>query len=374
MGVAQPQASAGQLRFAILLAALLRLLYSLLGVVLAPHLRLDPALIQSNDLTESLMQRSEGLLYGLLGVWERFDTLWYLEIAAHGYERPAAVVFYPLYPLLIRLLAPVAGGALPAALVVSTLASVLTFWGLQRLLALDLPADAVRRASVLLAVWPGSFVFFAGYPESLVLALVVWSIWFARRERWWIAGAVGLMAGLGKAVGFLVVVPLAVLAWQARSRRAAPAALSLAAPVIYALVSSMGGNELASHAYQKFWRTQVAFPVTTLADSVRQAFRWDDSMLCLNLAVLLLVYSLAFLKRLRLEYTLYALATLCLFLSKKTDPLLQSTMRYLLAVFPAHAALGCLLRSRAGYILGATLLLLLNLRLLLHFFEWSLVL
>jgi len=36
-------------------------------------------------------------------IWERFDTLWYLRIAQHGYDRPMAVIFYPLYPAAIRI-------------------------------------------------------------------------------------------------------------------------------------------------------------------------------------------------------------------------------------------------------------------------------
>ena len=37
------------------------------------------------------------------GVWQRHDTLLYLEIAEHGYERrEATIVFPPLYPLAIR--------------------------------------------------------------------------------------------------------------------------------------------------------------------------------------------------------------------------------------------------------------------------------
>jgi hypothetical protein len=63
-----------------------------------------------------------GLHYALLGIWERFDTLWFLHIAQHGYDRPMAVIFYPLYPAAIR----IASGLMPAmaaALLVSTVAA-----------------------------------------------------------------------------------------------------------------------------------------------------------------------------------------------------------------------------------------------------------
>src|SRR5437773_10664734 len=86
---------------AILFASGLRLGYSLLAASVAPHLHIDPELFRSNSLTETATAQSSLLHYRLLGSWERFDTLWYLRIASFGYDRPDAVVFYPLYPILI---------------------------------------------------------------------------------------------------------------------------------------------------------------------------------------------------------------------------------------------------------------------------------
>jgi len=46
-----------------------------------------------------------------LGVRQRLDTVYYLQIAAHGYSADnGTVVFPPLYPLLNRLVGGVQGG------------------------------------------------------------------------------------------------------------------------------------------------------------------------------------------------------------------------------------------------------------------------
>jgi hypothetical protein len=45
------------------------------------------------------------------------------------------------------------------------------------------------------------------------------------------------------------------------------------------------------------------------------------------------------LRPVRPEYKIYAVAAMCLFLTKHTEPLLQSTTRYPLAVFAAYPAL-----------------------------------
>ena len=79
----------------------LRVFFSAVAAVFSLFLHPDAALIRSNALTESL-PAPHGLHYALLGIWERFDTLWYLRIAQHGYDLPMAVIFYPLYPLAIR--------------------------------------------------------------------------------------------------------------------------------------------------------------------------------------------------------------------------------------------------------------------------------
>jgi len=151
---------------ALMLALLLRLIYSVFAAVAAVTQTVNWRLVQSNGLTENLPPPDHSWRYLLLGVWNRFDTLWYLHVAAHGYDRPDAVVFFPLYPSLIKvvslLVPPVA-----AALLISTLAAFFLFWGLQELLMGDHSPGFAAQSVWLCGCWPAGFVFFAGYPESL---------------------------------------------------------------------------------------------------------------------------------------------------------------------------------------------------------------
>jgi Gpi18-like mannosyltransferase len=196
----------------------LRIFYLIFAVVLSPSLRLDPNLIHSNSLTGQLMSReSHPLLYALLGVWERFDTLWYIQISAHGYDTPIATVFYPLHPILIRALSFFTHSELAAALLLSTVGSFFLFWGALLLFELDYTPPVVFRALLLWVAWPASFAFFTGYPDSLLLALTVWAIYFARLGRRLPAGVLGLSAGLTKAQGCLTALPLLWIAWRQRT-------------------------------------------------------------------------------------------------------------------------------------------------------------
>jgi hypothetical protein len=358
---------------ALIATCVLRLVYSILGALIAPYLKLDPTLVRSNDFTEHLMTPADGWSYRLLGMWERFDTLWYIHIAAQGYDRPEAVVFFPLYPLLIRILTPLLQSPLIASLFISTISTFFLFWGFQKLLELDLPNETARRALVLLAVWPSSFILFAGYPESLLIALMIWSVYSAREGRWLWAGLLGLFAGLTKAVGICVAIPLAIIAWRKKSWRALPVAICLLSPLIVAAVIKFSNHQLAAGAYPKYWKTEVAFPWTTLFAAIRESFTTFDALLILNLTALGVIFIPAFIKRFRLEYTLFALATLVLFLTKKTDPLLQSASRYSMEVFPAFASLAAILKHPFLFALSLFLLALLNLILLWSFFNWALV-
>jgi hypothetical protein len=351
----------------------LRAAYSAAAALATPFLNLDPALIRSNALTENLIQRSEGWRYALLGVWERFDTLWYLHIAEHGYDRPDAVVFFPLYPWLIRGVRTLLYNPLAAALAVSTIASFFTVWGLVALLRRDLSEPDVRRALLAWGVWPAGFIFYAGYPDALLLALIVWSVHCARAGRWWLAGILGFFAGLAKAAGFLVAVPLAVLAWRSRSARPLPAAIALLSPLAYIALVVRSGQGLPSSAYPAYWSTVASLPWTTLFASLRELVVRPDVVLFLNLAALVIVAGLTLARRIRLEYTLYALAALGFVLVKRTDPLLQSTMRYLLMVFPVYPALGLALRDRLTFAIALAVALYANLLAFWIFLGWGLI-
>lgn len=367
------------LKIALVWTVALRILYSLVGVLAAPYLKLNPALIRSNSLTANLMPREAHLAYRLLGVWERFDTLWYVHISQHGYDRPRAVVFFPLYPLLIRLLSPFFS-PLASALLISTVAAFFALWGFQKLFRLDLPEETVNRGLTIFALWPSAFILFAGYPESLLIALMIWAIYFARLERWWLAGLLGLLAGLTKAVGVFVFVPLMVIAWKqsaSRERRISPQLLLSLLPLlslpIFSAVVKHSGLPLAYDAYPKHWRTAIAFPLSTLLASLKEAFTVVDVVLWLNLAALAVIFVAVFARRIRPEYTLFSAAALVLFLIKKTDPLLQGTERYVLAVFPGFISLASVTKRPLLLALGLFVMCLLQFILLWSFFEWALV-
>jgi hypothetical protein len=363
-------------RKALALTLFLRLAYTVFAAVVALIQPVNWRLVHSNALTEGLPPPDHSLHYLLFGVWERFDTLWYLHIAAQGYDRPDSVVFFPLYPSLVRivslLIPPMA-----AALLISTLAAFFLFWGLQELLLGDLPPKLVEQGVFLCAVWPASFIFFAGYPESLLFALIVWSLCMARRDYWLAAAVLGLAAALTKAVGVVVAVPLLIMAIRHRKARALPVLLVPFGSAGFLGYLHWTGHSALASAYEQYWRTSTAAPWTTLWVSVRTLVLVPNPVLILNLVFLISVCLLAALSRVRIEYLLYSVAAMVVLLCKETTPPLQSMMRYLLIIFPAFVGLARLLqgpRLQPRFAMVCAALLTVNLAWMWLFLGWSLVL
>lgn len=164
---------------------------------------LDPA-----GLTPSI---HSGFLSQLLAPAARWDSVWYLQIASHGYFSPASANFFPLYPLLVHLATPLFGNAILAGLAISMGSMAGALMLLYRLARQDLGEPAARMTVSLVAVFPTSLFLSAAYPTSLFLMLTIAAAYAARRERWALAGLCGGLAAATRSNGILVVVLLALM-------------------------------------------------------------------------------------------------------------------------------------------------------------------
>jgi len=152
-----------------------------------------------------------GVLNAFLAPGARWDSVWYVLIASHGYFNPASTNFFPLYPLLVgagdRLLdSPILVGI---AISVSSAVAALTL--LYRLALLDLDEPAARMTVLLVSFFPASLFLSAVYPTSLFLLLSVGAVYAARREQWAVAGLCGGLASAARSNGILLAGVLALL-------------------------------------------------------------------------------------------------------------------------------------------------------------------
>ena len=230
-------------------------------------------------------QTTEGW-HNLVTMWERFDGLWFLRIATGGYvDGDGSAVFYPGYPLAIRLFTPLLGGhPLGAAFLVSHLATFGSMALLYFLTSSELDEPAARRTVLYLAVFPTSFFLLAPYSESLFLFLVLLALWAARRGMWEVAGLAGIGVSATRNLGILIALPLATEAvhqlLEGRDVR------RFARGVVWSGVAVLGaagylvfwqqvsGDPFAPVTQQANWQRAGSVPFATVMAATREAFRF----------------------------------------------------------------------------------------------------
>jgi hypothetical protein len=323
-----------------------------------------------------------------LQLWQQWDTGWYLAISQQGYFTPQAAAFFPLYPVLIGLLAHLTGeqGRLAVALVVSNLGTLGGLVALAKLAERELGGGARVAASLRMALaYPLAFFLAAAYTEGLFLAFAAGALLWAREGRWERAASAAFLAALTRNTGLILVLPLA---WefgrQAGWTRAlqepktllgglgviASAPLGVAVYVIF-LWRRFGDPLLYVHAEHQYWGRELWGIWTTLGEAGHRLLVNHGGLLPVDLALVLffLVVTLAPVRRTPFAFTLYMLGVLYTAVAlpqPAQHDLIPSAGRYLSMSVPAFLTLGRWVESRpafdllltgGGFVLQAGLLL-----------------
>ena len=317
----------------------------------------------------------------LLAPLARWDSVWYLRIADSGYGDSAPrAAFFPLYPLLVRGVGTAFGGSHGALLVASYLVSLAAFLAalvlLHRLTELELGRRLARPVLLLLAVFPAAVYFGAPYSESLFLLLAVGAFYAARTGRWAWAGACAGLASGTRSAGLLLLLPLLIIWWSSRPRRAGDAAWLLLAPLgIVAYAAWLGlveGDALRFLDVQEAWSRELAVPLAgawdgfvAAVDGVRQLASGSRSPVYFEVAggdpfriaainvmlfatlVFAVVACVGVLRRLPRPYGIWVAASLVLPLSFPVTPQpLMSLPRFVAVLFPIFMWLAIVCEER----------------------------
>ncbi|MBQ9264810.1 MAG: glycosyltransferase family 39 protein [Clostridia bacterium] len=141
------------------------------------------------------------------------DAVRYLDIAKNGYVREGEnainLVFYPLYPLLIRLFSILTGNLAFSGVLISQAsyagASILMY----ELLKIDHTEKEAWYGVLLLALHPFSVFVMGIYTEGLFLLLTIGCLYLLRKQKYPAAGIVGFFAALCRTQGMLLIFPAA---------------------------------------------------------------------------------------------------------------------------------------------------------------------
>ena len=141
------------------------------------------------------------------------DAERYLDIAKNGYvtagENAINLVFYPLYPLLIRIFSCLGGNMAVIAMIISQIcfaaASILFY----ELILLDGDKKTAFSGTLLLNLYPFSMFGMGVFTEGLFLLLTIGSMYAIRKRRFLAAGIIGFFAALTRVQGMLLLIPAA---------------------------------------------------------------------------------------------------------------------------------------------------------------------
>lgn len=364
-----------------------------------PVLEAQPYAVRSQD------QLSQLLVNG----WYRWDTGWHLKNAVFGYRAgDGSVSFQPLYPLLIRLVQPLAGGNyLLAALLVSNLCGLGCLALFYRLVYQEtLSKEQARRAVLLLVAFPAAFFLWAGYTESLYLLLVLAAMLLAQKQRWGWALVAGGLAALTRMQGVILVAALGWLFLAGKFAAGAAVPLEEVRQVLSALTSRLGWRRLLSGRDKLAWvavlmpllaflafnlglhltglgtvtsgyatRFAVVAPpwevVAGLVERLGQGGIIFTDWVNLGLFCVSVILSAVGLVKIRPAYSLFNWAMLLVVLMTSFSVnLLAGFMRYMLATFPLFLVLVKLELPRAVYLALFALFLAVQLVLVWLFINW----
>ncbi|MDQ2084836.1 hypothetical protein RBH29_00100 [Herbivorax sp. ANBcel31] len=305
----------------------------------------------------------QGFLDSFKGLWVKWDSSNYIFLAENWYvnegEPRLYIAFYPLYPLLMRILTFVIKDSLLAGVIVSNTCIAFASYYLYKLVNLDFDDKTSFAAVKYMLIFPFSFYFGIVFTESLFIMLSIIFFYHLRKHNWALAGIFGFLSATTKNQGIILFAPAVV-----------EIIISLELPniryifshkkrvftnflkrFVWTLFIPMGFgtylclNKVVTGSWFKFleyqsenWNNELAFIVDTLKYHFRYLETWDSQMykitiwlpqlVFLFIIVVLMLYGL---KKLRGSYLLYTyIYTIIIY----SSTWLISGSRYVLCLFP----------------------------------------
>jgi Gpi18-like mannosyltransferase len=295
--------------------------------------------------------------------FNRWDAPHYVDLAKNWYNtNPSAdaynfIVFFPLYPILIRANTFNFDYANLSALIVSNVCSIVAFLYLYKLTKLEFSDSVAQKTVIFLSIFPTAYFLTAPYTEGLFFATVIASFYYARLGKWFFAGVLSMLAALSR-LGGLFMVPVLLLeylhqkGWKLRQvdARIFWASIGIAGFLIYLGINyQVTGNAFMFMEIEKTHWYNTLNPVEGLNQAIYWIFNrsFPESFTIGLSPIIFAVFGLLATvgaavaavgkTRFRPSYVLYMLLTWMLAVSTSWW---VSVPRYVMAMFPMFILFG----------------------------------
>lgn len=312
-----------------------------------------------------ILSNGESLTFSsLVSHWNLWDGPHYINIATGGYTQeivkgmPTTLVFFPLYPLLVKLVYVLVRSYELAALLVSTLCYAAACCVIFQLITLEYKKSTAYRTVLFLSIFPFAFYFGGMMSESVFLLTTVLTLYFIKQHRWAAVGICGALSALSRSVGVFIVAPAVIEflihydVWRLLREKQFKKLVSLIfsrglwlclialGTLIYLFINyKIGGSPFAFLKYQKeIWYQESTYFGKSLQLIFSNALSQDNAMLRGSIwipQVLIYLMTAAALcygmRRHQSKYTIY-LVVYCIVNTSMSWPI--SGARYMACAFP----------------------------------------
>ncbi|MCR4306233.1 MAG: hypothetical protein NUV73_04070 [Candidatus Daviesbacteria bacterium] len=156
----------------------------------------------------STLPHSDKFINDFWASLSNWDGGHYLGIARDGYSEKFQYAFFPLYPLLIKLLNQLINNFLVSAILISVASTFLGFHLFYRMIAEDFDRKLAEKVSLVILFFPTSFFFLTAYSEGLFFFFSIAAFYFFRRNKLMWATIALVLVSATRLVGLAVVAAL----------------------------------------------------------------------------------------------------------------------------------------------------------------------
>lgn len=133
----------------------------------------------------------------------------YLKIAENGYVTEGidkyTLVFFPMFPLLIRILHTITFLDYPVcSFIISFTSACASVVLMYKLIKLDYSDDVAFKGAVFYIIYPVSSFLISGLNEALFMTLLLSTVYFVRKKKYLLAGLFGFMVAFTRLPGLCV--------------------------------------------------------------------------------------------------------------------------------------------------------------------------
>lgn len=302
----------------------------------------------------------------IFNIW---DGPHYIDIAKNGYVKNGDgkefIVFYPLYPLLIRTVAFFLRDYVTSALIISNICAVLGGIYFYKLCRIDMDEDDGIFSLLLLFTFPFSFFMSGVYTESLFLMLTAMTMYYTLKKRYIPAAAAAFLAALTRVQGILLAVFMLAEIFKTDKKKSAIAIVPVFGFGIYLLINKITfGNAFEFMKYQKeIWSQEPSWLGDNIENFVRYILGGSEltyqimiPQIILFILACTLLYS-AIKKGMRASYALYGISYVFTVYSASW---LLSGGRYFSVLIPIYQAATVTIKNKSmryGILILNTLLM-----------------